>query len=59
MSFVNDPRFRMFKEYFNPTIKDTETPAPEMETIISVAGPAGVLIINQFYSLIKRVLHER
>lgn len=45
-SHVNDSGFWMFKEYFNLSIKDTIRSWSVMETIISVVGLAGVLIIN-------------
>jgi len=47
-SHVNDTGFWMFKEYFNLGIKDTIRSWSLMETIVSVAGLAGVMIINQF-----------
>jgi Gnt-I system high-affinity gluconate transporter len=45
-SHVNDGGFWMFKEYFNLSIKDTIRSWSVMETIVSVAGLAGVLLIN-------------
>lgn len=50
-SHVNDPGFWMFKEYFNLSIKDTIKTWSVMETIVSVGGLAGVLIINYFIHL--------
>ena len=47
-SHVNDSGFWMFKEYFNVSIKDTIRSWTMMETIISVVGLAGVLILNIF-----------
>jgi Gnt-I system high-affinity gluconate transporter len=47
-SHVNDAGFWMFKEYFNLTIKDTLRSWTIMESIVSVAGLIGVLILNQF-----------
>lgn len=47
-SHVNDPGFWMFKEYFNLSVKDTIRTWSIMETIVSVAGLIGVLIINYF-----------
>ncbi len=47
-SHVNDPGFWMFKEYFNLSVKDTFKTWSVMETIVSVAGLAGVFIINSF-----------
>jgi Gnt-I system high-affinity gluconate transporter len=45
-SHLNDSGFWMFKEYFNLSIKDTLRSWSLMETIVSVAGLAGVLILN-------------
>jgi Gnt-I system high-affinity gluconate transporter len=47
-SHVNDGGFWMFKEYFNLSIKDTINSWSLMESIVSVVGIIGVLIINQF-----------
>ncbi len=47
-SHVNDGGFWMFKEYFNLSIKDTLATWSMMETTVSVAGLAGVLILNIF-----------
>ena len=47
-SHVNDSGFWLFKEYFNLSIKDTLRSWTLMETIISVVGLAGVLILNLF-----------
>lgn len=47
-SHVNDSGFWMFKEYFNVSIKDTIRSWTMMETIISLVGLAGVLILNFF-----------
>lgn len=47
-SHVNDSGFWMFKEYFNVSIKDTIRSWTMMETIVSVVGLAGVLILNIF-----------
>ncbi|KAA9040972.1 gluconate transporter [Ginsengibacter hankyongi] len=47
-SHVNDSGFWMFKEYFNVSIKDTIRSWTMMETIISLVGLAGVLILNIF-----------
>ncbi len=49
-SHVNDPGFWLFKEYFNLSIKDTIRSWSIMETIVSVVGLAGVLVINVFIS---------
>jgi Gnt-I system high-affinity gluconate transporter len=45
-SHVNDAGFWLFKEYFNLSIKDTIRSWSLMETIISLVGLAGVLILN-------------
>jgi Gnt-I system high-affinity gluconate transporter len=45
-SHVNDSGFWMFKEYFNLSIKDTLRSWSVMETIVSIAGLAGVLLLN-------------
>jgi Gnt-I system high-affinity gluconate transporter len=45
-SHVNDSGFWMFKEYFNLSIKDTIRSWSVMETIVSVVGLGGVLLLN-------------
>ncbi len=47
-SHVNDSGFWLFKEYFNISIKDTFRSWTLMESIISVVGLVGVLILNLF-----------
>lgn len=47
-SHVNDAGFWMFKEYFNLSIKDTIKSWSIMETIVAVAGLAGVLLLDLF-----------
>jgi Gnt-I system high-affinity gluconate transporter len=47
-SHVNDGGFWLFKEYFNITVKETFLSWSLMESIISVAGLAGVLILHIF-----------
>ncbi len=47
-SHVNDGGFWLFKEYFNITVKETFLSWSLMETIISVAGLAGVMILHLF-----------
>jgi len=47
-SHVNDPGFWMFKEYFGLTIGETMKSWSTLETIISVMGLMGVLVINMF-----------
>jgi len=44
----NDPGFWLFKEFFGLTVKETVRTWCAMETIISVLGLAGVLILNVF-----------
>lgn len=48
LSHVNDGGFWLFKEYFNLSIKDTIKSWSAMETIVSVVGLAGALILNMF-----------
>ncbi|WEG72486.1 gluconate:H+ symporter [Vagococcus intermedius] len=45
-SHVNDAGFWMFKEYFNLSIKETFATWTMLESIISVVGLAGALILN-------------
>jgi Gnt-I system high-affinity gluconate transporter len=45
-SHVNDTGFWMFKEYFNVSIKDTFLSWTIMESIVSVAGLVGVLVLS-------------
>ena len=45
-SHVNDSGFWMYKEYFNLSIKDTIKSWSVMETIVSVVGLIGVLILD-------------
>lgn len=47
-SHVNDPGFWMFKEYFGLSIKDTIRSWSMMETIVSVTGLLGVLLLDVF-----------
>jgi Gnt-I system high-affinity gluconate transporter len=47
-SHVNDAGFWIFKEYFNITVKETFLSWSLMETIISVTGLAGVMILHIF-----------
>lgn len=47
-SHVNDSGFWLFKEYFNLSIKDTLRSWTVMESIISVVGLAGVLVLDVF-----------
>ncbi len=48
LSHVNDGAFWMFKEYFNLSVKDTLATWTVMETMISIIGLLGVLLINYF-----------
>jgi Gnt-I system high-affinity gluconate transporter len=49
-SHVNDAGFWMYKEYFNLSVKDTICSWSLMETIVALAGLAGVLLLNLFIS---------
>jgi Gnt-I system high-affinity gluconate transporter len=53
-SHVNDSGFWFFKEYFNLSIKDTLRSWSVMETIVSVCGLAGVMLIYFFLQLFYR-----
>jgi H+/gluconate symporter-like permease len=46
-SHVNDSGFWMFKEYFGISVKDTFRSWTVMETLVSVIGLVGVLVIDQ------------
>ena len=46
-SHVNDTGFWLFKEYFNLTVKETIRSWSLMETIVSISGLVGVMILNQ------------
>jgi Gnt-I system high-affinity gluconate transporter len=46
-SHVNDTGFWMFKEYFNLSLKQTFQSWTMMETIVSIAGLVGVLLLDQ------------
>jgi Gnt-I system high-affinity gluconate transporter len=45
-SHVNDAGFWLFKEYFNLSIKDTIKSWSLMETVVSICGIIGVMIIH-------------
>lgn len=45
-SHVNDTGFWLFKEYFNLTVKETLRSWSLMETIVSITGLAGVMILD-------------
>lgn len=48
LSHVNDSGFWLFKEYFNLSMKDTFRSWTVMETLVSVIGLIGVMILNLF-----------
>lgn len=50
-SHVNDTGFWMFKEYFNLSLRQTFLSWTAMETIVSVLGLMGVLILEGFVSV--------
>ena len=45
-SHVNDSGFWLFKEYFNLSVRDTLRSWSMMETIVSVVGLLGVLLLD-------------
>jgi Gnt-I system high-affinity gluconate transporter len=47
-SHINDGGFWLFKEYFNLTIKETIRTWSVMETIVSIMGLMGVLLLDNF-----------
>ncbi len=47
-SHINDTGFWMFKEFFNLTLKQTFQSWTLMETLISILGLIGVLILDLF-----------
>lgn len=50
-SHVNDAGFWLFKEYFDLSIRDTIRSWSLMETIVSVAGLIGVMILNTLIAI--------
>ncbi len=48
LSHINDGGFWLFKEYFNLTVRQTLRTWTVMETIVSVIGLVGVLVLNAF-----------
>jgi len=50
LSHVNDAAFWLFKEYFNVSLADTLGSWTVMETIVSVVGLAGVLVLSWLVS---------
>ena len=51
-SHINDSGFWMFKEYFNLSVKDTLRSWSIMETIVSVVGLLGVLLLDWVLPLV-------
>ena len=49
-SHVNDSGFWLYKEYFNLSMKDTFRSWTIMETLVSLVGLAGVMLINMLIS---------
>jgi Gnt-I system high-affinity gluconate transporter len=45
-SHVNDAGFWLFKEYFNLSIRQTIKSWSLMETVVAIAGLAGVMILS-------------
>jgi Gnt-I system high-affinity gluconate transporter len=48
LSHVNDTGFWLFKEYFGVSVKNTLRSWTVMETILAIAGLAGVLVLQKF-----------
>jgi len=48
LSHVNDTGFWLFKEYFNLTIGETLRSWTTMETIVSIVGLVGCLLLDMF-----------
>ncbi|RYG27960.1 MAG: gluconate transporter, partial [Chitinophagaceae bacterium] len=48
-SHVNDSGFWMFKEFFNLSLKQTFLSWSVMETLISILGLIGVLLLDMFF----------
>ena len=55
-SHFNDSGFWLFKEYFNLSVKDTLRSWSAMETIVSVVGLLGVLLLDWALPLVAPVL---
>ena len=53
LSHFNDGGFWLYKEYFNLSVKDTLRSWTAMETIVSVVGLAGVLLLNWALPLLR------
>ena len=54
LSHFNDGGFWLFKEYFNLSVKDTLRSWTAMETIVSVVGLLGVLLLDWVLPLLGR-----
>ncbi|UOQ54735.1 gluconate:H+ symporter [Hymenobacter cellulosivorans] len=52
LSHFNDAGFWLFKEYFNLSVRDTLRSWTVMETIVSVVGLAGVLLLDWLLPLL-------
>ena len=48
LSHVNDTGFWMFKEYFNLSLKENFKTWTVMESLVSVLGLAGAMLLSQF-----------
>lgn len=55
-SHVNDSGFWLFKEYFNLSVRDTLRSWSMMETIVSVVGLLGVLLLDWVLPLVAPAL---
>ena len=55
-SHVNDSGFWLFKEYFNLSVRDTLRSWSAMESIVSVVGLLGVLLLDWALPLVTRAL---
>ena len=55
-SHVNDSGFWLFKEYFNLSVRDTLRSWSAMETIVSVVGMLGVLLLDWALKLVTPAL---
>ena len=52
-SHFNDSGFWLFKEYFNLSVRDTLRSWSAMETIVSVVGLLGVLLLDWVLPLVS------
>ena len=55
-SHFNDSGFWLFKEYFNLSVRDTLRTWSAMETIVSVVGLLGVLLLDWAIPLVSPLL---